>query len=198
MNNPKTKDGLLVLQSVSFGLEYNTIIKRYIEPRRKYTLNNKELKMMELIQDKNPKKTDFNLINDCIGKHHFMQSLKTNERNEIIVNMSLYKVKPYTTLYSQGSPGNFWYIIQKGQVDYFVDGTKKKTFSSGECFGEFALMNDCPLEGTVKTTTAHEFFAENWEYDVLGFDKGPTEDTFPTASKDFGNTKQHMIDSTKN
>lgn len=58
--------------------------------------------------------------------------------------------------------------------------------------------NGTDLDRTVKTSTAHEFFAENWEYDVLGFDKGPTEDTFPTASKDFGNTKQHMIDSTKN
>ena len=147
----------------SLLIKRNERKKEKIDLASKKTLNYKELKMMELIQDKNPKKTDYNLINDCIGKHHFMQSLKTNERNEIIVNMSLYKVKPYTTLYSQGSPGNFWYIIQKGQVDYFVDGTKKKTFSSGECFGEFALMNDCPLEGTVKATTECELWVLNKE-----------------------------------
>ena len=68
---------------------------------------NNELKVMELIQDKNPKKMDYNLIYNCIEKHSFLQSLKSHERNEIIVNMSLYRVKPYKTLYCQGSIGNF-------------------------------------------------------------------------------------------
>ena len=61
-----------------------------------------------------------NIINDCIGKHHFMQSLKINERNEIIVNMSLEKIKPYATLYSQGFTGNLWNIVPKGQVDFLL------------------------------------------------------------------------------
>ena len=149
--------------TASLLLKRNERKKGTIDLASKYSLNSKELKMMELIQDKNPKKMEQNLINDCIGKHHFMQSLKMNEKNEIIVNMSLYKVKPYTTLYSQGSPGNFWYIVSKGQVDLFVDGTKKKTFSSGDCFGEFALMNNCPQEGTVKTVTECELWVLNKE-----------------------------------
>ena len=112
-----------------------------------------DLKKMELIQDKNPKKLDYNLINNCIEKNHFLQSLKYNEKNEIVVNMSLYKVKPHVTLYSQGSSGNFWFIVLKGELDFYVDGKKIKTFTSGDNFGEIALLNNCPQDGSVKTVT---------------------------------------------
>lgn len=47
---------------------------------------NEELKVMELIQEKNPKKIDHDLIYDSIGKHFFMQTLNDQARNEIIVN----------------------------------------------------------------------------------------------------------------
>ena len=124
----------------------------------------KELKMMELIQDKNPNKTDGNFINNCLGKHYLMQSLKYNEKNDIIANMSLYKAKPNTTLYIQGSPGNFWYIVLNGQLDFCVDGIQKKTFTSGDSFGEFALIYNCPQDGTVKTVTECELWILDKEY----------------------------------
>ena len=120
---------------------------------------NNELKVMELIQDKNPKKMDYNLIYNCIEKHSFLQSLKSHERNEIIVNMSLYRVKPYKTLYYQGSIGNFWFIVLNGQLDFIVDGVKKRTYGKGDNFGEISLMNDCPQIGTVKTVTECELWA---------------------------------------
>ena len=128
------------------------------------TSNYDELKKMELIEDKNPKKLDNNLIFNCIEKHHFLQSLKYNEKNDIIVNMSLYKVKPHVTLYSQGSIGNFWFIVLKGQLDFCVDNTKIRTFSSGDSFGELALLNDCPQNGTVKTVTECELWALDRDY----------------------------------
>ena len=107
-------------------------------------INDKELKMMELIQDKNAKKEDYNLIHNSIEKHFFMQSLKNNEKNEIIVNMSLYQVKPHSTIYSQGSVGNYWFIVAEGQLELLIDGVKKKTYSSGDNFGEIVLMNNNP------------------------------------------------------
>ena len=129
-----------------------------------YNTLNKELKMMELIQVKNPKKIDYDLINNCIEKHYFMKLLKYNERNEIIVNMSLFKVKPHITLYNQGSIGNLWYIVAKGQLDFYVDGNKKKSFFNGDSFGENALMYNCPQDGTVKTVTECELWVLNKDY----------------------------------
>ena len=139
-------------------------IKDFMRLSYNYNMISKELKMMELIQDKNPKKMDYNLINNCLEKHNFMQTLKYNERNEIIVNMSLFKVKPHITLYNQGSIGNLWYIVAKGQLDFYVDGMKKKSFFNGDCFGENALMYNYPQEGTVKTVTECELWVLNKDY----------------------------------
>ena len=135
------------------------IRKDKIKVPSNYPSFNKELTMMTLIQDKNPEKIDYDLINNCIGKHYFMQSLKNHERNEIIVNMSLYKVRPNTTLYYQGAFGNYWFIVHKGELDYFVDGVKKTTYRKGDNFGEIALMNNCPRNGTVKAKTECELWA---------------------------------------
>ena len=141
-------------------------------------INDKELKMMELIQDKNAKKEDYNLIHNSIEKHFFMQSLKNNEKNEIIVNMSLYQVKPHSTIYSQGSVGNYWFIVAEGQLELLIDGVKKKTYSSGDNFGEIVLMNNNPHEGTVKTVTECVLWVLNKEV----FEKIKNN---PVENKDF-------------
>ena len=91
------------------------IRKDKIKVPSNYPSFNKELTMMTLIQEKNPEKIDYDLINNCISKHYFMQSLKNHERNEIIVNMSLYKVRPHTTLYYQGALSNYWFIVHRGR-----------------------------------------------------------------------------------
>ena len=135
------------------------IRKDKIKVPSNYPSFNKELTMMTLIQEKNPEKIDYDLINNCISKHYFMQSLKNHERNEIIVNMSLYKVRPHTTLYYQGAFGNYWFIVHTGELEFFVDGVKKATYRKGDNFGEIALMNNCPRNGTVKAITECELWA---------------------------------------
>lgn len=64
-------------------------------------------------------------------------------------------------------------------------------------YGDQNTKNNTDLDRTLKTSAAHEFFAENWEYEVMGFDRGPTRETFPTACQDFDNTKKAMIENTK-
>jgi cGMP-dependent protein kinase len=120
---------------------------------------NEELKVMELIQEKNPKKIDYDLIYESIGKHFFMQKLNDQARNEIIVNMSLYKIKSGTTLFTQGAIGNFWYIVHEGNLEFFVDDKLTKSLKVGDSFGEVALMNNVPRNGTVKAVTDCELWA---------------------------------------
>ena len=120
---------------------------------------NEELKVLELIQEKNPKKIDHDLIYDSIGKHFFMQTLNDQARNEIIVNMSLYKLNAGTTLYYQGSVGNFWYIVHEGKLEFFVDDKFEKNYEVGDSFGEVALMNNVPRNGTVKAVNDCQLWA---------------------------------------
>ena len=130
-----------------------------IVAKNKIPNTNEELKVLELIQEKNPKKIDHDLIYESIGKHFFMQTLNDQARNEIIVNMSLYKLKAGTTLFTQGSVGNFWYIVHEGNLEFYVDDKLTKNYVIGDSFGEVALMNNVPTNGTVKAVTDCELWA---------------------------------------
>jgi len=119
----------------------------------------KELEVLELIQNKNKQKTDYQLLYESLEKHFFMKNLSEQARNEIITNMSLYKLPSGTCLYRQGSIGDFWYIVSDGKLNYFVDDKPKKILEKGDNFGEVALMNNVPHLGTVESITDCKLWA---------------------------------------
>ena len=114
---------------------------------------NQEKKVLELIHEKNPEKEDYDLIYNIISKHFFLQTLNNQAKNEIIISMSLYSLKAGKTLYTQGSNGNYWYIVHSGTLNKYLDGKKIKTINAGDSFGEHALMNNSPRNFTVISET---------------------------------------------
>ena len=114
---------------------------------------NQEKKVLELIHEKNAEKEDYDLIYDIISKHFFLQTLNNQAKNEIIISMSLYSLKEGKTLYTQGSSGNFWYIVHSGQLNKFMDDKLIRTINPGDSFGEHALMNNSPRSNTVVSVT---------------------------------------------
>ena len=109
---------------------------------------NYEKKVLELIHDKNPAKEDYDIIYDIISKHFFLQTLTHQAKEEIIVSMSLYKVSKGVTLYTQGLPGNYWYIVQSGELSVFMNNKEVGKLKKGQSFGERALM-----DGTLRSNT---------------------------------------------
>jgi len=114
---------------------------------------NHEKKVLELIHEKNAEKEDYDLIYNIISKHFFLQTLTNQAKNEIIISMSLYSLKEGKTLYNQGSIGNYWYIVQSGKLNKFMDGNLVSTINAGDSFGEHALMNNSPRTYTVVAVT---------------------------------------------
>ena len=114
---------------------------------------NLEKKVLELIHDKNPDKEDFDLIYNIIDKHFFLQTLNDQAREEIIISMSLYSVKEGKTLYSQGFSGNYWYIVNSGELERYHNNKLIGKLSRGDSFGERALMNGAPRSNTVIAKT---------------------------------------------
>ena len=114
---------------------------------------NQEKKVLELIHEKNAEKEDYELIYDIISKHFFLQTLNNQAKNEIIISMSLYSLKAGKTLYTQGSYGNFWYIVHSGQLNKFMDDKLVSTINAGDSFGEHALMNNSPRSNTIVSVT---------------------------------------------
>jgi hypothetical protein len=90
--------------------------------------SNQEKKVLELIHKNNKKKEDYQMIYNIIDKHFFMQTLNAQARNEIIITMSLCRVKKNTTLFKQGSNGNYWYIVHEGQLEKIFDEKKNNNF----------------------------------------------------------------------
>ena len=125
----------------------------------KDTNRNQEKKVLELIHEKNPDKEDYDLIYDIISKHFFLQTLNAQAKEEIIVSMSLYSVKEGKTLYTQGLPGNYWYIVNSGELDKYMNNNLVGTIKRGESFGEYALMNGAPRKNTVIAKTECKLWA---------------------------------------
>ena len=109
---------------------------------------NYEKKVLELIHERNPEKEDYDIIYDIISKHFFLQTLTDQAKEEIIVSMSLYKVSKGVTLYTQGIPGNFWYIVQSGELAVYMNDKQVGQLKAGQSFGERALM-----DGTLRSNT---------------------------------------------
>ena len=153
------------LKSISIKTSKNTSFSQSKSKRKikKITLvaknKIKELEVLELIQNKNKQKTDYELLYTSLEKHFFMKNLKDQARNEIIKNMSLYKLSSGTCLYRQGSIGDFWYIVSEGKLNYIVDDKPKKLLERGDNFGEIALMNNVPHLGTVESITDCKLWA---------------------------------------
>ena len=93
--------------------------------------SNYEKKCLEIIHKGNSKKEDYDLIYNIIDKHLIMQTLTEQAKNEIIVTMTLCKVKEGITLFSEGQIGNYWYIVHEGNLEMYMNGKLKKKLERG-------------------------------------------------------------------
>lgn len=115
---------------------------------------NMEQEVLEVIKKNNHEDEDHALIETCLLNHFFMRSLEKQARNEIIHEITLFKVKENIILFKQGSIGHFFYIIKEGEIDLLIDDKKIKTLKPGDSFGELALMHGAPRSGTVISVTS--------------------------------------------
>ncbi len=59
---------------------------------------------------------------------------------------------------SQSEPGDCWYLIADGTADVVHDGERVTALSTGDAFGEIALLSDRPRTATISVREALEVY----------------------------------------
>ncbi len=87
--------------------------------------------------------------------------LNIEQRTRIIGEMWQVSVAVGENLIVQGDLGNHFYVVQSGNFDIFVDGTKRSACGPGQCFGELTMLYKQPRAATVTAKTS----ALVWAFD---------------------------------
>lgn len=87
-------------------------------------------------------------IDNSLSDNFIFASLSSAERRHLIDAMAMEHVPASTIIIQQGEVGDFFYVVEEGQVTFTVDGRFVGTCSRGGSFGELALLYNCPRAAT--------------------------------------------------
>lgn len=90
-------------------------------------------------------------IKKSLSKHFLFNYLPLESLETIIDKMKMYMLDPNSIVFSQGNPGNCFFIIASGKLEVINDEKVVGTLTKGQSFGELALMHSTPRPSTVKT-----------------------------------------------
>mmetsp|Transcript_2042 Transcript_2042/g.4084 ORF Transcript_2042/g.4084 Transcript_2042/m.4084 type:complete len:740 (-) Transcript_2042:194-2413(-) len=91
-------------------------------------------------------KTDVNIsfLATALVDNFIFASLSDVERRLLINAMEPHTVEAEGFIINQGDIGDYFYVVEDGQINYIVDGNVVGQCTNGASFGELALLYDCP------------------------------------------------------
>lgn len=108
-------------------------------------------------------------------KNNFLfKQLDANSKKTVIAALQQKSFTKDTVIIQQGDEGDFFYIIETGTVDFYVNNAKVNSSSEGSSFGELALMYNSPRAATAIAATD----VVCWALDRLTFRRILLEGTF--------------------
>lgn len=111
-----------------------------------------------------------------LSSNFLFQQLEDGAKKTIITALTKKQFKKDDEIIRQGDEGDFFYIIESGTVDFYVNGTKVNSSNEGSSFGELALMYNSPRAATA--TAASIEGVTCWALDRLTFRRILLEGTF--------------------
>lgn len=96
---------------------------------------------------------EFKFIDEALGDNFIFSHLKKEDRKCLINAMQKELADKSTDIIQQGDvTGEYFYVLQKGEVQFIADQQTVGTGKEGGSFGELALLYDCPRSATCKAT----------------------------------------------
>lgn len=115
-------------------------------------------------------------LQKTLTSNFLFKQLDENLKKTVIDVLTRKQFKKNDEIIKQGDEGDFFYIIENGTVDFYVNGTKVNSSGEGSSFGELALMYNSPRAATA--IAASDDGVNCWALDRLTFRRILLEGTF--------------------
>lgn len=83
-----------------------------------------------------------------LNTNFLFQQLDEALKKTVVSALARKQFKKNDEIIKQGDVGDYFYMIESGQVDFYVNGTKVNSSNEGSSFGELALMYNSPRAAT--------------------------------------------------
>ncbi|KAH3665747.1 hypothetical protein OGAPHI_003935 [Ogataea philodendri] len=87
-------------------------------------------------------------LNASVIKNFLFSQLDQESLKTIIFALEEKHVPQGFEIIKQGDEGDFFYVVERGSVDFYVNGQKVNSSGPGSSFGELALMYNSPRAAT--------------------------------------------------
>jgi hypothetical protein len=101
------------------------------------------------------------LITSSLLGNIVFTELSASQIDSMVLAFDRIKVKSGVDLIVQGTPGDFFYVVETGSFDFIVNGTKVGACGPCGSFGELALLYDTKRAATVHCSSPATVFALN-------------------------------------
>lgn len=87
-------------------------------------------------------------LSKTLSLNFLFQQLDAYSKSTVLSALIKKDFPASTEIITQGDVGDYFYIIESGTVDFYVNGNKVNTSGDGSSFGELALMYNSPRAAT--------------------------------------------------
>ncbi|EAN31256.2 Protein kinase domain protein [Theileria parva strain Muguga] len=94
--------------------------------------------------------SDKSFIKKSLANNVIFSALNDLEMSAFVDSMSYYVFSVGSKVTEQGTNGSYFFVINEGIFDVYIDGKLVNTMERGTAFGEISLINDTPRTATVK------------------------------------------------